>query len=86
MVGHQPLELSIVVRIHAGQQNYLVGVAEIVAVGVAEVVAGIGVGKTNGICSILFKTFQSMLLYEIKPAIASNIKSTEIIIAPIGSF
>ena len=23
MVGHQPLELSIVVRIHAGQQNFI---------------------------------------------------------------
>ena len=71
-------------------KNYFIGMADVVALGTAEVVAGlfvgIGVGKTNGNSSILFKTSQSMLLYEIKPAMAKRIKRTLIIMFPIGSF
>lgn len=58
--------LIIVEKFDKIRMIYFLGVAEIVAVGIAELVAeldsGTGVGSTRGISSILFKTFQSILL------------------------
>lgn len=65
---------------------YLVGVADIVAVGTTEAFGGIGVGKTKGICSIFFKTSHSMLLKEIIPTTINKMSRIMMMILPIGSF
>lgn len=62
---HYYIGLMIAVKFR-NKFNYFVGAAETDAVGVADVVVefigGIGVGKTRGVSSILFKTLQSMLI------------------------